>query len=45
MFLGKCGKNKLEGKDDLVEIYKVSSTDTMYGEVMIGDNYDNFMTT
>ena len=29
----------------MVELYKISSADTMYNDVMTGDNYDNFMTT
>lgn len=30
MFLGKSGKNKLEGKEELIEIYKLGSKDTMF---------------
>lgn len=45
MFLGKSGKNKLEGKDDIIEVYKTASKDTMFCEVLSADNFDNYMTT
>ena len=49
MFLGKSGKNKLEGKEDYVEYYKTFAnnvvTNHYFKNIFETDNLDNYITT
>jgi hypothetical protein len=49
MFLGKSGKNRLEGKDDLLEIYKYYVTTikpkSQFFDVFTVENLENYMVT
>ena len=49
MFLGKSGKNKLEGKEDYIDYYKNFSEIIIKNhylkDIFEADNFDNFMTT
>lgn len=49
MFLGKSGKNKLEGKDDIIEQYtsyvNQISQSNIFKSLFLTDNLDNFNAT